>query len=395
MAAPQRRPARLKYIAGIGVDRMGSIADASGRDYLRLENLDVDIPPDPEAIARTRAAAGLDSDNSYLPFIGQDGLREAAAAHVTRMSGVPYAGARNCVISAGGLSGILNVLLATIEVGDEVIVTDPTYAGLINRVRLAGGVPRFVPFRFQPGGEWTLDRAALQQAVGPNVRAMLLMSPSMPSGGVLDEEDWALVARLCVRHDLLLIVDSAMERLLFDRRAVLHPAGLPGMAGRTITVGAASKELRMIGWRVGWVVAPEHLLPDIVAVSLANVVVPVGIGQDAAAVALRRSYETLPAYVAELEARRDVMLRELDGLPVGRPAGGWSMLLRVSDFGLDGEAMAARLLEQGVCATAMTGWGETHGAQYIRFVFANEPAGRLAGIGRRVRAALQDAGEAA
>ena len=390
----QRRPARLAQIAGIGVDRMGAIADAdrakgAGRDLLRLENLDVDIPPDPAAIERTRRAAASDDDNSYLPFVGQAHLREVAAAHVARLSGVAYGGARNCVISAGGLSGILNVLLATVEVGDEVVVTDPTYAGLINRVRLAGGVPRFVPFRFTPGGPWTLDRDALSRSVGPRTRAMLLMSPSMPCGGVLDAEDWDLVAALCRRHDLLLILDSAMERLLFDGRPVIHPAGLQGMAERTITIGSSAKELRMIGWRVGWIVAPEWLLPDLVAVSLANVVVPVGIAQDAAAIALERSYATLAPYVAELQARRDVLLGEMEGLPFGVPGGGWSMLLRVSDFGIDGDAMSARLLEQGVCATPMAGWGETHGAQYIRFVFANEPARRLAGAGARIRAALK------
>lgn len=384
---PRTRPARLEHIAGIGVDRMGSIADAAGGDFLRLENLDVDIPPDPEAVERTRRAASLDADNSYLPFVGQTHLRDAAAAHVSRLSGVDYSGSRNCVISAGGLSGILNVLLATIEVGDEVIVTDPTYAGLINRVRLAGGVPRFVPFSFHPGGEWKLERAKLSAAVGPRTRAMLLMSPSMPTGGMLDAGDWALVADLCVQHDLLLILDSAMERLVFDGRPVIHPAGLPGMAERTITIGSSAKELRMIGWRVGWIVAPESYLPDLVAVSLANVVVPVGIAQDAAAIALERSH-TLPDYVGELQARRDTVLAELDGLPVGVPGGGWSLLLRVSDYGIDGATMSERLLKHGVCATAMTGWGMTHGAQYIRFVFANEPVPRLKLLGSRVRAAL-------
>ncbi len=381
------RPARLQHVAGIGVDRMGSIADASGRDFLRLENLDTDIPPDAEAIARTRAAAEEDAANSYLPFVGQDVLREVAAAHVSEMSGVSYS-ARNCVISAGGLSGILNALLATVDVGDEVIVTDSTYAGLLNRVRLAGGTPRQVPFVFEPGGVWRLDRRALQEAIGPRSRAMLLMSPSMPSGGVLDADDWALVAELCVRHNLLLILDSAMERLLFDGRGVIHPAGLPGMEERTITVGAASKELRMIGWRVGWTVAPDWLMPDLVAVSLGNVVVPVGIAQAAAAVALLKSKETLPAYVAELQRRRDTVAEELRGLPFGLPSGGWSLLLRVSDFGLDGAAMSERLLEQGICATGMAGWGVAHGQQYIRFVFANEPVERLRGMGAKVRAAL-------
>lgn len=385
----RRRPQRMAHIAGIGVDRMGSIADASGKDFLRLENLDVDIPPDPEAIERTRAAAARDDDNSYLPFVGQTRLRDAAARHVSALSGVAYSGQRNCIISAGGLSGILNVLLTTIDIGDEVIVTDPTYAGLINRVRLVGGVPKFVPFVFTPGGEWRLDRDALKAAIGPRVRAMLLMSPSMPSGGYFDEEDWALIAKLCVRHDLLLILDTAMERLVFDDRPVIHPAGLPGMAERTITVGSSAKELRMIGWRVGWIVAPEPFMADLAVVSMANVVVPVGIAQDAVAVALEQSVTTLAPYVAELQARRDAVIEELAGLPYAKPGGGWSLLLRVSDFGLDGATMSERLLEQGVCATAMAGWGETHGAQYIRFVFANEPVARLKTLGARVRAALR------
>ncbi len=382
------RPERLRHIAGIGVDRMGALADASGRDFLRLENLDVDIPPDPEAVARTREAASLDADNSYLPFIGQARLRDVAAGHVSRLSGIDYSGERNCVISAGGLSGILNVLLATVDVGEEVIVTDPTYAGLINRVRLAGGVPKFVPFRFAPGSEWRLDRAALSQAVGPKTQAMLMMSPSMPSGGWFDREDWALVAELCATHDLLLILDTAMERLVFDGREVFHPAALPGMAERTITVGSSAKELRMIGWRVGWIVAPEAYMPDLTAVSLANVVVPVGIGQDAVAIALERSPETMAPYVAELQARRDTIAEELAGLPFGMPAGGWSMLLDVSGFGIDGAEMSRRLFQRGVCATAMSGWGEAHGGQYIRFVFANEPVPRLKGLGARVRDAL-------
>jgi len=385
----RRRPHRLEHIAGIGVDRMGALADRSERDFLRLENLDVDIPPDPEAVARTRQAAERDDDNSYLPFVGQLRLREVAARHVSALSGVAYEGARNCVISAGGLSGILNALLATVEVGDEVLVTDPTYAGLINRVRLAGGVPRFVPFRFDPGGAWRLDRQALQAAVGSKVTAMLLMSPSMPSGGTLDVDDWALVAELCRAHDLVLILDAAMERLLFDGRQGIHPAGLPGMAERTITVGSSAKELRMIGWRVGWTVAPEAYMADLVAVSLANVVVPVGIAQDAVATALERSATTLGPYVAELQARRDTVVEQLRGLPVGVPAGGWSLLLRVSDFGIDGDTMAERLLEEGVCATGMRGWGIAHGEDYIRFVFANEPVERLRNLGPRVRLALR------
>jgi len=383
----RKRPARMRDIVSIGVERVGDLADSSSADLLRLENLDVDLPPCEAAIERTRRAAIHDADNSYLPFVGQHRLREVAARHVSRVSGMAY-DQRNCVIAPGGLAGILNVLLATIDTADEVIVTDPTYAGLLNRIRLAGGVPKFVPFEFVPGAHWKLDRGALQAAIGPRTRAMLLMSPSMPSGGLLSQCDWQLVAELCCAHDLLLIVDAAMERLVFDRQRVIHPAGLAGMRERTVTVGSASKELRMIGWRVGWIVGPEQYMPDIAAVSLANCVVPVGIAQDAAAIALEESHASIGAYVSELERRRDVLVNELRGLPVGVPGGGWSMLLRVSDSGLDGASVSARLLEQGIAATGMLGWGETHGPQYIRFVYSNEPMHRLRGAGDKVRRAL-------
>ena len=130
-------------------------------------------------------------------------------------------------------------------------------------------------------------------------------------------------------------------------------------------------------------------MPDLVAVSLANVVVPVGIAQDAAATALLRSYDTLPAYIDELQRRRDVILHDLADLPVGVPAGGWSLLLRTTDFGIDGATLSERLLEHGVAATPMNGWGETHAGQYVRFVFANERVDRLALLGDRLRAALR------
>jgi aspartate/methionine/tyrosine aminotransferase len=367
---------------------MGAIADGSDTDYLRLENLDTDVPPDAAAIDRTRQLVADDSANSYLPFVGQDRLRKVAARHVSKLTGCSY-GMDNVVISAGGLSGILNALLATIDVGDEVIVTDSTYAGLLNRIRLAGGVPVYAPLRFTPGDFWTLPVEGIRAAITSRTRALLLMSPSMPTGTVFTDAEWQSIAQLCIQHDLLLILDSAMERLLFDGGALVHPASLEGMQQRTIIVGAASKELRMIGWRVGWTVAPLDFMPDLVAVSLANVVVPVGIAQDAVATAIESSYQTLPDYVGELQRRRDTVALALKGLPFGMPAGGWSMLLRVSDFGLDGIEMSKRLLNHGVCATAMDGWGVTHGKDYIRFVYANEPVARLKLLGDRVRAALE------
>jgi N-succinyldiaminopimelate aminotransferase len=383
------RPSRLAGMAGIGVDRMGDRADAmKGRDFLRLENLDTDIPPHALALAATRTAIADDGNNSYLPFVGQQHLRNAVARHVSRTAGVAYEGARNVLISAGGLSGLLNVMLTIVEPGDEVILTDPTYAGLINRVKLAGGVPKLVPFLAQEGG-WALDRDALNRAVTAKTRAFLLMSPAMPSGGYLTREDWQAVAEIAQAHNLWVVNDAAMERVLFDGRPVIHPAGLPGMGDRVITVGSASKELRLIGWRVGWIVAPARLIPDLALVSMGNVVVPVGIGQAAAAVALEQGDDDVARATAILQQRRDLILLELAGLPVVRPAGGWSLLIDAGRLGMTGAQLSDRLFEKAeIAATPMAGWGEVNGAQFLRFVFANEPADRLAGIGDRVRRAI-------
>ncbi|OAG37244.1 hypothetical protein AYO21_08543 [Fonsecaea monophora] len=401
----RNRPKRVQALHGIGVDKMGNIADkvkATGKQsqqgplpdkLLRLENLDVDIPPDDIVQTLTSAAATNDDDNSYLPFLGQIDLRNAVAEHVSSMTqgAVKYNGEANCIITAGGLSGILNTLMATVEEGDGVLLTGPVYAGLLNRVRLAGGVPHLVPLHFHPGESWSLDRQKLREIVeSPDnkITTMLLMSPSMPTGAYLDRGDWLLVAELCVKHDILLIYDAAMERLLFDDLQVIHPASLPDMANRTITVGSASKELRMIGWRVGWIVGPEHIMQDIGLVSMANVVVPVGIAQRAAKEALQKSKTTIADYVHELQCRRDLCLKELEGLPVGKPSGGWSLLLRVDTLGWRADAAAEALLAQGACVTPMVGWGSDEESQYIRIVFSNEPRDRLAGLGKIVRQAL-------
>src|SRR5690242_6462487 len=129
----RERVSRLRDIPGIGVDKVGDAADAAHDPrFLRLENLDTDLRPPEVALEITRRAVDDDGANSYLPFQGHQSLREAAARHVSAGSGVDYDPATSCVSVAGGLNGILNVLLATVEPGDEVVITDPIYAGLVN-----------------------------------------------------------------------------------------------------------------------------------------------------------------------------------------------------------------------------------------------------------------------
>ena len=153
---------------------------------------------------------------------------------------------------------MLDALLCLTDPGDEVILTDPTYAGMLNRVRLVGAAPRLVPMH-SGSGEWRLDLDALRDAVTARTRVVFLNNASFPTGWVASMEEWDAVAALCREHDLWLLYWGGFEAVLYDGRPVIHPAALPGMRDRTVIVGAPSSEQRMIAWRVGWVVMPAEL----------------------------------------------------------------------------------------------------------------------------------------
>lgn len=381
---------RLQHVCGIGVNDVGDRADAADDpEMLRLENLDTDIAPPAIALEATRRAVDDDAANSYLPLEGRHELRQAAAAHVSAISGITYDPITECVSVAGGLNGVLNTFLAVVEPGQEIAITDPVYAGLINRIRLAGGVPRYVPAHPSPDG-WHTDADALADAIGPNTAAVLLMGPVMPTGMLLAGDQLDAIAEPVNRHGAWVIYDAALERIRFDGQPPLHPASHPGLTQRTITIGSASKELRMIGWRVGWVVGPRAIMADIAAVGIANVVCQVGIAQQAVAAAL-----TAPDAAQDIAAATDTwkqrcafIVEQLANYPVVPAHGGWSLLIDTSALDLTPEQASAQLFERGrVAATPMSGWGAT-GKHYLRLVFANEPINRLTDVRSRFEAAF-------
>jgi len=380
---------RVASLPGFSVDRVAA-ASGADPDVLRLENMDTDVPPPDSAIAATKAAVGLDEANSYLPFTGTLELRTAVSDHVHKRCGYRYDPETEVVITNGLGSGILDALLATVDPGDEVILTDPTYAGIICRVRLAGAVPKLVPFNLD--GDGRLDLDALKAAVNSNTRAMLIASPAFPSCRVLNRKEWEAVAVACRERAIWLLYDAAMERVLFDGMPYMHPATIEGMVDHTITLGCVSKEQRMIGWRVGWAAGPAEIIKGIGQAHIYNGITPGGIAQAGACAALKASNEAedLAQCVAEWQRRRDVMLEQLQGFPVVPAEGGWCMLMNVRKMGFVNAAEASRrLLENGkVAATPMTYWGEKNSEQFLRLVFSNEPVRRLADLRERFHRAL-------
>jgi aspartate/methionine/tyrosine aminotransferase len=379
------RVSRLDDIPGFNIDRVAAAA-GSDPNVLRMENLDTDLDPPPGVVEATRAAIGTREGNSWLPFTGRDDLKEAVADFIERRGGPRYDGRREVVITSGEGTAMLDALFCLTDPGDEVLLTDPTYAGMINRVRLVGAIPRLVPL-VVIDGDWRLDLDALGAAVTDATRVVFINNASFPSGWAANDEEWDAITALCRDRDLTLLYWGAYENILFDGRPVRLPMAMPGMRDRTVTIGSGL-EKRMIGWRVGWVVAPGDLVNDVSRVEIYNDLVPSGFSQVGVRVALGASDVEQAAATAEYERRRDATMRQLDGLPAVRAAGGWSLLLDVAALGLDCVEVSNRLLEHQVAATPMRGWGGEVADRHVRFVFSREPVERIALLGERVRAAL-------
>src|SRR6266545_5268667 len=309
---------RFEQIPGFSIDRVAAAA-GDDPDVLRLENLDTDIPPPAAAMDATRAAIG----------------------------------------------------------GDEAILTDPTYAGMINRVRLVGAVPRLVPLHVVDGW-WRLDTEALSSAVTDRTRAVFVNNASFPSGWVASQEEWEAITDLVISRDLWLVYWATFEGVLFDGREVVHPAGFAGMRDRTVTVGDVLAERRMIGWRIGWVVAPGELVNDVARAHIYSGLLASGFAQIGVRVALEQPEDDLAAANEEWQRRRDETLRQLHGLGPVSAAGCWSLLVDAAALGLDSVELSDRLLEEKVAATPMVGWGGEIADRHVRFVFSNEPVERLA-----------------
>jgi aspartate/methionine/tyrosine aminotransferase len=378
---------RLEGIPGFGIDRVAEAA-GSDPDVLRLENYDTDIPPHSDAVEATRVAIGRDDANSYLPFSGLDEMKEAVAELIVRRGGPHYDPYSEIVITDGDGSAVLNALFVLTDPGDEVILTDPTYAGMLQRVRLVGALPILVPLRAEANG-WRLDLDELQAALSDRTQALFLMNPAIPSGWMANDEEWAAVTSICRERGITLLYWMLWEAIVFGGRSVVVPSGLEGMRDLTVTAGAVSLEQRMIAWRVAWTVSRAELAPTLAMVHIYNGVVTSGFGQIGAAAALRIGDDDVRTAVAEWERRHEELVRQCNGLPLVPAHGGWSALFDAEACGLNAPELSRRLLEQKVAATPMTdAWGGAVATRHVRLVFSNEPVERLALLGGRLRAAL-------
>jgi N-succinyldiaminopimelate aminotransferase len=365
--------------AGLGETifaEMSALAAATGSINLGQGFPDTDGPPAllSEAIEAIRAG-----HNQYPPGIGVPALRHAIAEHQHRHYGLTLDPDREVLVTTGATEGITAALLALIDPGDEVVALEPFYDSYQAGVQLAGG--RLHGVALDPP-DFRLDVDALAAAIGPRTTMLLVNSPHNPTGTVLDEDELAAVAELCVRHDLLVLTDEVYEHLTFDGARHVPLSTLPGMADRTLSAGSAGKTFSVTGWKVGWLTGPTHLVRAARSVKQYLSYASGAPLQPAVAHALR----TQDAWVADLRAslqrRRDLLvtgLRDL-GLDTYRPAGTYFAVSDVRSWGYDDGIIFCRELptRAGVvaipCAAFYGSPDAEPGRSLIRWTFSKKEA---------------------
>lgn len=333
---------------------------------------DFETPPD--IITSLAQAVQSGRYDQYAPGPGTPTLRKAVADHARRFYNMDIDASKGVVITAGATEGVFSAVLGLVDPGDEVIVVEPFYDSYVPNIIMAHATPVFVPLR---PPTWTFDPDELRAAFSEKTRAIILNTPHNPSGRVFTREELALIAQLCIAHDVTVIADEVYEHLIFGEARHIPIATLPGMFERTVTVGSAGKMFSATGWKVGWVYGPPDLIQG---VSQAHQFVTFAVHhptQEAVAYALNLPDTYYTEFQAMYEKKRTLMLSALDraGLRYFAPQGTYFVMVDYTSVFAGTPLEFTRYLtkEIGVaCIPPETFYGSEHahiGQGYVRFAF--------------------------
>jgi aspartate aminotransferase len=329
--------------------------------------------PTPGHVVQAGKAAIDAGRTKYAPASGIPELRAAVAQRYREDFKVSFAPEEVCV-AVGGKQALALLYQAVLDRGSEVVVPVPAWPTFAEAARVAGATPVFVPLREQQGFRPTA--AAIAKRITPRTRAVVINSPSNPTGAVIEPDELLKIARLARRHGFWLLYDDTYAHLVFREGG---PPALQGVkdaaGGNLVVVGTVSKSYCMTGWRVGWVMGPKALVEACTALNSHSVQGPATFSQLAATEALLSSQETLREMVAEYRRRRDFIhdaVARLPGVSCPQPEGGFYVFPDVRRC-LSRElpttvALATRLLEQKAVAV-VPGEG-FHAPGHFRLSFA-------------------------
>jgi aminotransferase len=333
----------------------------------------------PEVLKKAASDAVFADINQYAITWGSKKFRDALTAKTKRFLGIDIDPEREITVCCGSTEGMIDVLLAVINPGDEVIVFEPFYENYGPDAIISGATPRYVQLR-RP--DWSFDEAELAAAFNNKTKAIIINTPNNPTGKVFNRAELEIIARLCQKWDVLAITDEIYEHILYDGTRHISPITLDGMRERTIVVNGMSKTYSVTGWRVGYIIAPPGISGAIRKMhDFMTVGAPAPL-QEAGAMALGLPdsyYEELASHYLVRRNRLMAMLRNA-GFAAFVPKGAYYIMCDVGNFlsagGFANDIEFCRFMVKEVGVAAVPGssfFGDPMaGRDIIRFTFCKK-----------------------
>jgi aspartate aminotransferase len=359
---------RVSHLTGEGALAVFSRAkelEREGRSIIHLELGEPDFHPASPIVDSLRDAVASGRDR-YVSTRGIPALRTAIANYLkrTRRLEVP---SEEVLIAPGCKMALSLAMMALIEPGDEVLYPDPGFPIYPSFTRGLGA--HAMPFGLEEKNKFQPDLQEIATKITPRTSVLIFNSPNNPTGTVFSRETLQQLADLAQKHDLWIVADEIYARILFNGE-FQSIRSLPGMAERTVIIDGFSKSFAMTGWRIGYAVAPKHIVDAMDLLVLNTFTCVAEFTQVAAIEALRDSSNAVASMVVEYRKRRDLFVARLNRIPGFRcqsPDGSFYAWVNVEDTGLPAEEVARLLLEEaGVAGIAGAAFGAA-GKNYLRF----------------------------
>ena len=343
--------------------------EAQGRDIVHLEIGEPDFDT-PEHI-KDAAIKSLHANRThYTPAAGTAELRSAIADYVKRTRGIAVT-TDQVVVTPGAKPIIAAVLMALLNPGDEVIIPDPAYPAYRSITTYVGAKPVSLPLL--ESRDFRFEIEALEAAITPKTKILVLNSPHNPTGGILTPDDIAAIAGIVRKRDMLVVSDEIYSRHAYDRPFASY-YGLAGMPERTILIDGCSKAWAMTGWRLGFGVMPVYIAEAAASLILNTVSCTATFVQDAAIQALNGPDEPVQAMCSEFLRRRNILvegLNKIPGVSCRMPGGAFYVFPNISKIEPDDIALANYLLDEaGVAVLGGSTFGP-NGKGFLRLSYAN------------------------
>ncbi len=347
------------------------------------------VTPDVVRIAGIKAIS--DGLTGYTSNSGLLELRTAICNYLERAYGVQYSPDHECLITVGVSEGLDLALRVLVNPGDEIIVPSPCYVAYLPGIEFVGGVPVTVETAAETG--FAIDPEAVERAITPRTKALLIASPANPTGAVQPAHVLQQLVNLAVKHDLYIISDEIYERLCYDS-STLCLGALEGARNRTVILNGFSKSHAMTGWRVGYCCGPEHIIALMTRIHQYTMLCAPHLSQVAATVAMNEADSAVQLMISDYRARRSVFVTGLNdlGLECKMPGGAFYAFPSIRSSGLSSQDFAEKLLFEEKVAVVPGDVFGPGGEGHIRCSYAasvaslKEALERLQGFLQRYRA---------